>query len=77
MNKRPKSTIVAINNFINPSLEPLSVHPYIKKWAIHWGEDAPFFASTTGTWGMYCRQTRHYWFGIPRIVNLRLSISWG
>lgn len=57
-------------------MEPMSTRPYKRKWSTHWGKDAPFFWCTTGTWGAYCRQTRHYWFGIRGVVNLRLTVSW-
>lgn len=58
-------------------MEPLSTKPYKRKWSVHWGKDAPFFACTTGTRGACCRQVRHYWFGIRGVENLRLTVSWG
>lgn len=31
----------------------------------------------SGSYGMYCRQIRHHWFGLFGIIGLRYTISWG
>jgi hypothetical protein len=59
-------------------LSPWRTSPTVRSWHLHWLGDAPFTGyQVTGTWGMYCRQTRHYWFGIAGLVNIRRTISWG
>lgn len=60
-----------------PTLEPFQTSPYVRTWHLHWFSDAEFWCAVTGTFGLYCRQTRHYWFGIPCVFNVRVSVSWG
>lgn len=35
------------------------------------------FYKTSGVWGMFCRQTRHYWFCVPFLIGFRRTVSWG
>jgi hypothetical protein len=59
-------------------LSPWRTFPHLSAWHLHLGKDAKFTGyKVTGTWGAYCRQTRHYWFGVTGIINIRRSVSWG
>lgn len=35
------------------------------------------FYTTSGSWGMYSMNIRHYWFCIPFIFGFRYTKSWG
>lgn len=35
------------------------------------------FYTKSGSYGMYCKQIRHYWFCIPFIIGFRYTIEWG
>lgn len=36
-----------------------------------------FFYAKNGSYGMYYKQIRNYWFCIPFIIGFRLTKSWG
>ena len=36
-----------------------------------------FFYTKSGSYGIYYKQFRHYWFCIPFIIGFRFTKSWG
>lgn len=42
------------------------------------GSDVNFMGyRKTGSYGMYCRQIRHHFFGIYKVIGFRYTKSWG
>lgn len=53
------------------------MNKFKKEHEWYFGSHVTWIFKTSGVYGMYCSQVRHRWFGIPGIIGIRFTKSWG